>query len=156
MEVFYAAASFLTRMYCTTPSRRPCGSVFVKTAIEGRFKSFPVAEDDYFLTLCRYVEANALRAGLVEEVPPIKRKPDFRIPLRPQHVDMFSGRRSNGQRDCGVKTMNLPVSTLQLGVFAIDGTRRDKTPCVFRSSSCINRDFNDSCGKKRFPHFQMS
>jgi putative transposase len=25
-----------------------------------------VAEDDYFLTLCRYVEANALRAGLVE------------------------------------------------------------------------------------------
>ncbi len=33
---------------------------------QGRFKSFPVAEDDYFLTLCRYVEANALRAGLVE------------------------------------------------------------------------------------------
>ena len=34
---------------------------------QGRFKSFPVAEDDYFLTLCRYVEANALRAGLVEQ-----------------------------------------------------------------------------------------
>jgi putative transposase len=33
---------------------------------QGRFKSFPVAEDDYFLELCRYVEANALRAGLVE------------------------------------------------------------------------------------------
>ena len=33
---------------------------------QGRFKSFPVAEDDYFLALCRYVEANALRAGLVE------------------------------------------------------------------------------------------
>jgi putative transposase len=33
---------------------------------QGRFKSFPVAEDDYFLTLCRYVEANALRAELVE------------------------------------------------------------------------------------------
>ena len=33
---------------------------------QGRFKSFPVAEDDYFLTLCRYVEANALRAGLVQ------------------------------------------------------------------------------------------
>ena len=32
----------------------------------GRFKSFPVAEDEYFLTLCRYVEANALRAGLAE------------------------------------------------------------------------------------------
>lgn len=33
---------------------------------QGRFKSFPVAEDDYFLALCRYVEANPLRAGLVE------------------------------------------------------------------------------------------
>jgi putative transposase len=33
---------------------------------QGRFKSFPVAEDDYFVGLCRYVEANALRAGLVE------------------------------------------------------------------------------------------
>ena len=33
---------------------------------QGRFKSFPVEEDDYFLTLCRYVEANALRAEMVE------------------------------------------------------------------------------------------
>jgi putative transposase len=33
---------------------------------QGRFKSFPVAEDDSFVALCRYVEANALRAGLVE------------------------------------------------------------------------------------------
>jgi putative transposase len=33
---------------------------------QGRFKSFPVAEDDYFLTLCRYVEANPMRAKLVE------------------------------------------------------------------------------------------
>ncbi len=32
---------------------------------QGRFKSFPVAEDDYFLALCRYVEGNPLRAGLV-------------------------------------------------------------------------------------------
>lgn len=33
---------------------------------QGRFKSFPVAADEYFLALCRYVEANAVRAGLVE------------------------------------------------------------------------------------------
>lgn len=32
---------------------------------QGRFKTFPVAEDDYFLTLCRYVEANPLRANLI-------------------------------------------------------------------------------------------
>src|SRR5437867_6419127 len=33
---------------------------------QGRFKSFPVEADDHFLTVCRYVERNALRANLVE------------------------------------------------------------------------------------------
>jgi putative transposase len=33
---------------------------------QGRFKSFPVQEDDHLLTLCRYVERNALRAKLVK------------------------------------------------------------------------------------------
>ncbi len=37
------------------------------TLYQGRFKSFPVQEDDHFLALCRYVERNALRAGLVRE-----------------------------------------------------------------------------------------
>jgi putative transposase len=32
---------------------------------QGRFKSFPVAGDAHFLTVCRYVERNPLRAGLV-------------------------------------------------------------------------------------------
>lgn len=32
---------------------------------QGRFKSFPVQDDSHFLTVCRYVERNALRAGLV-------------------------------------------------------------------------------------------
>ncbi|MEQ9408268.1 MAG: transposase [Fuerstiella sp.] len=33
---------------------------------QGRFKSFPVQGDHHFLTVCRYVERNALRACLVE------------------------------------------------------------------------------------------
>ena len=32
---------------------------------QGRYKAFPVASDPYFLRLCRHVERNALRAGLV-------------------------------------------------------------------------------------------
>ena len=31
---------------------------------QGRFKSFPIQDDDHFLTVCRYVERNGLRAGL--------------------------------------------------------------------------------------------
>ena len=33
---------------------------------QGRFKSFPVQDDEHFLVVCRYVERNALRAGLVK------------------------------------------------------------------------------------------
>lgn len=33
---------------------------------QGRYKSFPVASDGHFLTVCRYVERNASRAGLSE------------------------------------------------------------------------------------------
>ena len=33
---------------------------------QGRFKSFPVAEDAHFFTVVRYVERNALRANLVK------------------------------------------------------------------------------------------
>jgi putative transposase len=33
---------------------------------QGRFKTFPIQEDEHFLTACRYVERNALTAGAVE------------------------------------------------------------------------------------------
>ena len=33
---------------------------------QGRFKSFPLQDDEHFFTVCRYVERNAMRAGLVE------------------------------------------------------------------------------------------
>lgn len=34
---------------------------------QGRFKSFPIQEDDHYLTVCRYVERNPLRAKLVRD-----------------------------------------------------------------------------------------
>jgi len=33
---------------------------------QGRFKSFPVQDDEHFFTVCRYVERNAVRAKLVK------------------------------------------------------------------------------------------
>jgi putative transposase len=35
---------------------------------QGRFKSFPVESSEYLLTVCRYVERNPIRAGLVARV----------------------------------------------------------------------------------------
>jgi putative transposase len=42
--------------------RRSAGSGHV---YQGRFKSFPIQEDEHFLCVARYVERNALRARLV-------------------------------------------------------------------------------------------
>jgi len=33
---------------------------------QARYKSFPIQRDEHFLTVCRYVEGNALRGGLVD------------------------------------------------------------------------------------------
>ncbi len=33
---------------------------------QGRFKSFPIEKDSHFLQVCRYIERNPLRAGLVQ------------------------------------------------------------------------------------------
>jgi putative transposase len=35
---------------------------------QGRFKSFPVQDDRHFLTVSRYIEANAVRGGLVDDI----------------------------------------------------------------------------------------
>jgi putative transposase len=42
------------------------GSAGAGHLYQGRFKSFPVSSDDHFLVACRYVERNALMAGLVD------------------------------------------------------------------------------------------
>jgi Transposase and inactivated derivatives len=41
------------------------GTAGTGSLYQGRFKSFPIQEDDHFLTVCRYVERNPLRANLV-------------------------------------------------------------------------------------------
>ena len=42
---------------------RTCGHVW-----QGRFKAFPIQEDEHLLSVLRYVERNPLRAGLTAEV----------------------------------------------------------------------------------------
>ncbi|MGH8646544.1 MAG: transposase [Gammaproteobacteria bacterium] len=59
---------FMQRL-TTTHARRwhlNRGSVGSGHLYQGTYKSFPVQDDKHFLTVCRYVEQNALGAGLVE------------------------------------------------------------------------------------------
>jgi putative transposase len=61
-------AAFMQRLTTTHVRRRHLHrhSVGRGHLYQGIYKSFPVQEDDHFYTVCRYVERNALRAGLVE------------------------------------------------------------------------------------------
>jgi putative transposase len=65
---------------------------------QGRFKSFPIQQDDHFLTVCRYVERNALRANLVESARrwpwsslakrAARKPPTWLLPMRQWPVDV--------------------------------------------------------------------
>lgn len=61
-------AAFMQRLTITHARRRQEQRHEVGTGhiYQGRYKSFPVQSDEHFLTVCRYVERNALRAGLVK------------------------------------------------------------------------------------------
>lgn len=67
---------------------------------QGRFKAFPIQEDEHLLTVIRYVERNALRAGMVERAedwpwsslrggstPPLDPGPTPRGPGWREHVN---------------------------------------------------------------------
>jgi putative transposase len=61
-------STFMFR-FTTTHSKRwhmAHGSNGTGAVYQGRFKSFPVCLDDHFFCVCRYVERNAVRAGLAE------------------------------------------------------------------------------------------
>jgi putative transposase len=51
---------------------------------QGRFKSFPIQDDEHFLTVCRYVERNALRAGLAKRAEAWRWGSLFRWLQRPE------------------------------------------------------------------------
>jgi putative transposase len=54
---------WLTQTY-TQRLRRRTETVGTGALFQGRYKSFPVQQDDHFYRVCRYVERNPLRAGL--------------------------------------------------------------------------------------------
>jgi putative transposase len=54
---------WLTLTY-TVRVRTSTQTVGTGALVQGRYKPFPVQQDDHFYRVCRYVERNALRAGL--------------------------------------------------------------------------------------------
>ena len=70
---------------------------------QGRFKSFPIQDDDHFLTVCRYVERNALRANLVDRAEDWRWGSLFRWVSKPEPdprlLSVWPMRRTPGWKD---------------------------------------------------------
>jgi hypothetical protein len=60
-------AAILLRLDASIPAQIRGASArgTLTTDCQGRFRSFPIQQDGHFLSVCRYVERNALRANLV-------------------------------------------------------------------------------------------
>ena len=95
---------------------------------QGRFKCFPVQDDTHFLTVCRYVEANALRAGLV------KRAERW----------MWGGLNARGYRGKPFTLANWPVEQARGWTAAVNEALADKALERIRTS--VNR--GRPCGEQ--------
>jgi putative transposase len=64
-----ALSAFMHRLTITHSKRWHVahGSVGTGSVYQGRFKALRIKDDAHFLTVCRYVERNPVRAGLVGE-----------------------------------------------------------------------------------------
>jgi putative transposase len=56
---------------------------------QGRFKSFPIEQDEHFYTVARYVERNPVRAGLVERAEQWRHGSLWRRTARPELATSF-------------------------------------------------------------------
>ena len=89
----------------------------------GRYKSFPVQTDGHFLTVCRYVERNPLRAGLVRRAEEwlwssLSRGRDVKRPDRPALSDWPVERPSSW-----VRRVNDPQTEKELEALRLSVTR---------------------------------
>ena len=90
---------------------------------QGRYKSFPIQSDEYFLTVCRYVEQNPLRAKLV------KRAQDWR----------WGSLRRREYGTPGQKTLLNKWDTEQPHYYSSWVNEIESTESLDRLRSCVNR-----------------
>jgi putative transposase len=82
---------------------------------QGRFKSFPVAEDEHFYTIARYVERNAVRANLVRRAEKWRWGSLYRW-LRGSPEDKeFLAARPLPRKSSWVDHVNTPLTETELG-----------------------------------------
>lgn len=104
---------------------------------QGRYKAFPVQTDQHFLVVCRYVERNPLRAGLVE------RAYDWRWSSHATHI----GRRSS---HATLKTASWPVARPHEWRDWVDLPQSESELAEIRAAIRRGTPFGDGPWQQRF------
>ena len=81
---------------------------------QGRFKSFPIQDDEHFFSVCRYVERNALRAGLVGRAEEWRRGSLWRWLQRPEPEPKLLSRWPISRLPNWVDRVNEPLTDNEL------------------------------------------
>ena len=103
---------------------------------QGRFRSFPIQEDRHFLTVCRYVERNALRAGLVER-------------LQDWTWSSLSRRRRKAAGDWLVDKRDWPVEPPRDWASFVDRPQTDGELAALRQSVVRGAPYGDPAWRER-------
>ncbi len=106
---------------------------------QGRFKSFPVQRDEPFLTLCRYVERNPVRAGLVS------RAAEWRWSSHRANVGMTTGARN-------VPLSQWPVARPVRWAAWVDGPQTDAELAHVRRSIRNEMPYGESAWRDALGH----
>jgi putative transposase len=102
---------------------------------QGRFKSFPVEEDEHFLMVCRYVERNALAAQLVE------RAEDWRW------GSLWA--RRHGHKELKALLSDWPIARPRDWVRWVNKPLTEKEAAGLRTSIARNRPFGNEAWQKK-------
>ncbi len=102
---------------------------------QGRFKSFVIQTDHHFLTVCRYVEANARRAGLV------KRAEDWRW--------SSLWRRGRGSAADHALLARWPSDPVGDWIAVVNEPQKERELSKLRESVVRNRPFGDDVWTRR-------
>lgn len=107
---------------------------------QGRYKSFPVQDDRHFLTVCRYVEANPLRAAMVA------RATDWRWSGLSARGSSGGGRRGTGKP---LKLSTWPVDRPAGWVDVLERSLKPDELQRLRTSVNRGRPFGDDAWTRR-------
>ena len=105
---------------------------------QGRFKSFPIQDDEHFFTVCRYVERNALRSELVKRAEQWRWGSLWRWLQKPEPEPVLLSAWPTSRMPRWVDRVNEPLTSGELAAIRTSAQRG----CPFGDPSWVESSVN--------------